>query len=123
MNPIVQEELDALFKLLKYGVIDHKKAVEEIVRKIEREIIFELEEGLEKQHCKECDGELSKLKQHVDSETFNKTTETAASRIMVAYYAEAKKEYNEEQKEIFLTFLLTNKLQRALEKDCVGNCE
>ena len=107
MKSIIKAELENLFKLLEINSDLAKKDISMLLNDITTEAIFEAKEGLKKENAEKINS--------LEYAALDKV-ETASSRILVRYYANHKKNYNERQKEIFLTFLLTNKLQRTLSK-------
>jgi hypothetical protein len=106
MIKIVESEIVKLFKLLKVD-----ESLGEMMSDIKKETLLNFKEGM---LAKEADA-MENLEEIKEDERLMKAFETASSKILVRYYADHKKGYSEEQKEIFLTFLLTNKIKRSLE--------
>lgn len=115
MISVIEKTLLELFRLLGFEVEIAKKTVKELLSKIEEEAVFETHEGIHNSK-KDKIKNLDQAAKALGDEVFKKIVETASSKILVAYFANNKKGYTENQKEVFLTFLLTNKIHRELEK-------
>jgi transposase-like protein len=110
MESVLRETLENLFVLLDYKNATTKNVFEEI----EKEINAEMKKGLLKES--KCPKSIHELEKMLTEEEVLQVLETSASRVLVDFFAEHKKRFDERQKEVYLTFLLTNKLQRELEK-------
>ncbi len=113
MLPVLNTTLEQLFDLLGYTVQTKKDIVRSIAKEIEQEALKEAKNGVGENIAIES---LNKVQKILGKrETFH-ILEAVAARVLVNFFAEHKRNYSEQQKEVFLTFLLTNKLKRELEK-------
>ena len=115
MPDIVRSTLLELFDLLGYDKKEAEKTIGAILTSIEKEVLGEVHEGLQSNERNETN-DLKSARGCMKEEEFLHTIETASSRVLVNFFADNKKDFDERQKEVFLAFLLTNKLKRELEK-------
>ena len=113
---MVEKTIKELFYLLNYKPDEVSEIVKKLLEYIGTEALKEMMEGMHLDKVNDITS-YKDAKGHVDSDAMLKIVESASARVLVNYFADNKKNFDEKQKEIFLSFLLTSKLQRELEKN------